>query len=77
MNPRITTEPGFLDLVDTLNRGGTAEWRALYGRARASVQVRQELRRALSLIEPELESTRAIWSHLLSTLEETTQDAER
>lgn len=70
MTPRITTEPDLLDLVDTICRGSTADWQALYRRARRSAEVRQEIRKALDLVEPELDSSRVLWEHLLSRIEE-------
>lgn len=70
MTPRITTEHDLLDLVDTICRGSTADWRVLYRRAERSAAVRQEIRKALDLVEPELDSSRALWEHLLSRIEE-------
>lgn len=67
---RITTKPSLLDLVDTICRGSTTDWQALYRRARRSAEVRREIRKALKLVEPELESSRVLWNHLLSRIEE-------
>jgi len=68
--PRITSTPGFLDLVDVLGRGGTDEWRLLYGRAAQDVTVREQIRAALPLVDPEIGSGRELWSFLLHHLEQ-------
>jgi uncharacterized protein (DUF2336 family) len=67
---RITTTPGFLDLVDVLGRGGTEEWRALYRRAQMDVAVRDQIRAALPLVDPEIGSGREIWAFLLEHIEQ-------
>jgi hypothetical protein len=69
-SPRATTTAGFLDLVDVLSRGGTAEWRALYRRAMADVELRTEIEAALVLTDPELGAARELWAYLLTTLPE-------
>ena len=58
---RITTTAGFLNLVDVLGRGGKAEWRALYQRARIDAAVREQIRSALPLVDPEIGSARELW----------------
>lgn len=66
---RITTTAGFLDLVDVLGRGGTEEWRALYQRARTDAAVREQIRSALPLVDPEIGSGRELWAFLLEHIE--------
>lgn len=73
MTPRITTEPDLLYLVDTISRGSTADWQELYRGAERSAEVRREIRRALDLVEPELDSSRVLWNRLLSRIEERTE----
>jgi hypothetical protein len=68
--PRITSTGGFLDLVDVLGRGGTDEWRLLYRRAEHDVAVREQIRAALPLVDPEIGSGRELWSFLLDHLEQ-------
>jgi hypothetical protein len=66
---RITTEPGFLDLVDVLGRGSTEDWRALYQRALSDASLRAEIRSALPLVDPEVGSGKELWSFLLECIE--------
>ncbi len=67
---RITTEPGFLDLIDLLSRGGTADWRALYQRAQGDPELRSDIRAALEFVDPELGAARELWSLLLDRAEQ-------
>ncbi len=69
MTGRITTEPGFLDLVDVLTTGGTAEWQELYQRAKQDAALRFEIREALPMVDPEIGAARQLWTLLLSRIE--------
>lgn len=66
---RITTTGGFLDLVDALGRGGTDEWRLLYRRAEHDTALREQIRAALPLVDPEIGSGRELWGFLLDHIE--------
>lgn len=65
---RSTTAPGFLDLVNIMSRGGTAEWQSLYERAKADPGLRADLQAALPLVDPEIGEGRALWAFLLDRL---------
>lgn len=67
--PRITTKPGFHDLVDALGRGGTEEWREIYQRAKRDPEFRREIRAALELVDPEIGASAQLWSFLLAHIE--------
>jgi hypothetical protein len=69
MTGRITTEPGFLDLVDVLTAGGTAEWQDLYQRAKRDAALRAEIREALRMVDPEIGAARQMWTLLLNRIE--------
>lgn len=69
MAGRITYEPGFLDLVDVLGRGGTADWQDLYARARTDAALRAEIRQALKQVDPDLGSAPELWETLLNGLD--------
>ena len=65
---RIATSPGFLDLVDIITRGGSQEWQALYAAAKEDAGLRAEISLALTQVDPELASSRAIWEELLERM---------
>ncbi|MBI4545995.1 MAG: hypothetical protein HY703_12415 [Gemmatimonadetes bacterium] len=67
--PRITTRPGFHELVDVLGTGSTEEWRELYQRAKADAALRGQIRRALPLVDPEVGSGAELWIFLLEHIE--------
>jgi uncharacterized protein (DUF433 family) len=67
---RITTEPGFLDLVDWLQRGSMDQWRELYAAARQHPEIWPDIRRAVEHVtDPDLPSSRPVWEYLLQKLE--------
>ncbi len=66
---RITREVGFLDLVDLLGRGGTEDWQRLYERAKGDLALRDGIREALLLVDPEMGSARVLWEGLLARLD--------
>jgi hypothetical protein len=66
---RTTNVPGFLDLVNVMGRGGTADWQTLYAEAKRDAQLRLTLRDALPLIDPEIGEGRALWLLLLNRLD--------
>lgn len=74
---RATTASSFLDLVDVLSRGGTDEWRDLYRRAAVEMRLRDEIRAALPLVDPELGAARELWEYLLTTLPPSTGSLSR
>lgn len=67
--PRATTEVGFLDLVDTLCRGGTDDWRALFEACLLDLSLRAEVRDALPMVDPEIGSAGPLWAFLLEHME--------
>lgn len=67
---RITVEPSFHDLVDTISRGGTDEWRELYQRAKRDPELREDIRAALEFVDSELGASRELWQLLLSHIEQ-------
>lgn len=70
MNPaRATTRPTILDLVDTIGRGSTENWIDLYRRAGASPTLRDEIRLALRMLDPDTASARELWAFLLERIE--------
>lgn len=69
--PRSTTVPSFLDLVDTISRGGTDEWRELYERAVNDLELQALIGRALPMVDPELGASRELWAYLLDTMQPT------
>ena len=69
LTQRIATVTGFLDLVDLLGRGGTEDWCILYDRARRDAALRDEIRAAIPLVDPEMGAARELWIFLLEHLE--------
>jgi hypothetical protein len=65
---RATTELSFLDFVDLLSRGGTAEWQELYAEAKQNSSVRAMTEKALAFIDPETGDTQILWRYLLGNM---------
>ena len=56
-----------LDHLDTIQRGGTAEWRALYARCRDR-QIAEVAARMLWFRDPDLMPSARVWKFLLEDL---------
>ena len=68
MNPeRSTDSESPLSFLNIVERGGTAEWRALHERCRDRT-VAAQLARALPMTTPELAGSARLWKYLLEEL---------
>lgn len=70
---RSTTAPTILDLVNQISRGGAADWHALFLRCEVDAALREQVRQALVMIDPDLRWTADVWEGLCDHLDNVAQ----
>jgi hypothetical protein len=70
MNPeRATVKPTLHSIENILARGGTEEWIALYAEAKKRQNIRQQIQKAASRLDPDLDcGAGSLWTDLVENL---------